>query len=125
MVSIRKEDILERQHWAAGLHYSQQSDLAASLCPGLVLSITRIKRYISDQSIEHLLARPAEPQISHGKVFLLPVPAAWSRFWLRSYGNSRRKKFMPSAAASGSAVISSSATRLISKVASPAVFCGK
>jgi hypothetical protein len=44
---------------AARLHYSQQSDLAASLS-GLpadkiaaLLSITRIKRYILDQSIEH------------------------------------------------------------------------
>jgi hypothetical protein len=51
MVSIQKEDTLERQRWAADFHYSQQTDLAASLS-GL-LSITRIKRYIPDQSIEH------------------------------------------------------------------------
>ena len=51
MVSIQKEDILERQRWAADFHYSQQTDLAASLS-GL-LSITRIKRYIPDQSIVH------------------------------------------------------------------------
>lgn len=51
MVSIQKEDILERQSWAADFHCSQQTDLAASLSE--LLSITRIKRYIPDQSIEH------------------------------------------------------------------------
>jgi hypothetical protein len=51
MVSIQREGILVRQRWAADFHYSKQSDLGASLS-GL-LSITRIKRYIPDQSIEH------------------------------------------------------------------------